>query len=142
MHIGKRWRKPSNYEGDALWSFGLYLQQSVTLRSVPLWSLSSTLRSTGDESYLHTCLGNQAVSLTVHPGTWTSHAATQGAEAICRRINDPAGLPACLGNQAVILRTPGTWPGHALSKEQEVICRQVQPTRLGCLLSLENQAMN
>ena len=47
-------------------------------------------------------------------------------EAICRRLNDPAGLQVSLGNQAVILQATGDLDGAMrLHKEEEAICRRL-----------------
>ena len=47
-------------------------------------------------------------------------------EAICRRLNDPAGLHRSLGNQALILQATGDLDGAMrLHKEEEAICRRL-----------------
>ncbi len=64
----------------------------------------------------------------------------QEEEAICRRLNDPAGLQACLGNQALILQATGDLDGAMrLHQEQEAICRRLNDPN-GLATSLVNQA--
>ena len=61
-------------------------------------------------------------------------------EAICRRINDPAGLQRSLGNQALILKDTGDLDGAMrLHKEKEAICRRLNDPD-GLAISLANQA--
>jgi hypothetical protein len=61
-------------------------------------------------------------------------------EAICRRLNDPAGLYRCLGNQALILKATGDLDGAMrLLKEAEAICRRLNDPA-GLAISLANQA--
>jgi hypothetical protein len=61
-------------------------------------------------------------------------------EAICRRLNDPAGLQRSLCNQALILWATGDLDGAMrLLKDQESICRKLQDPN-GLATSLANQA--
>ena len=62
-------------------------------------------------------------------------------EAICRRLNDPAGLSRSLGNQALILEDTGDLDGAMrLLKEEEAICRRLNDPA-GLSRSLGNQAL-
>jgi hypothetical protein len=61
-------------------------------------------------------------------------------EALCRRLNDPAGLQACLGNRALILKARGDLDGAMrLHKEEEALCRRLNDPN-GLAISLANQA--
>jgi tetratricopeptide (TPR) repeat protein len=62
-------------------------------------------------------------------------------EAICRHLNDPAGLQRSLGNQALILKATGDLDGAMrLLKEAEAICRRLNDPA-GLQRSLGNQAL-
>ena len=62
-------------------------------------------------------------------------------EAICRRLNDLAGLQASLGNQALILEDIGDLDGAMrLYKEVEAICRRINDPQ-GLHRTLGNQAL-
>ena len=64
----------------------------------------------------------------------------QEEEALCRRLNDPAGLQACLGNQALILKATGDLDGAMrLHQDQEALCRRLNDPN-GLAISLANQA--
>ena len=62
-------------------------------------------------------------------------------EAICRRLNDPAGLSSSLGNQALILKATGDLDGAMrLHREEEAICRRLNDPA-GLSRSLYNQGL-
>jgi hypothetical protein len=84
-------------------------------------------------------LGNQAVILRATGDLDGAMRLLKEQEAICRRLNDPAGLSRSLGNQALILKATGGLDGAMrLLKEQEAICRRLNDPN-GLAISLANQ---
>ncbi len=135
--------EPGTHDVSALWRLGLYLQGSGY--GAELLSLGSTLierfRASREDSSLQGCLGNQAVILQATGDLDGAMRLHQEKEAICRRLNDPAGLSRSLGNQAVILQATGDRDGAMrLLKEQEAICRRLNDPA-GLQACLGNQAL-
>ncbi len=135
--------EPGTHDVNAVWRLGWYLQNSgYGTELLSLWSyLIERFRASGEDARLQGCLGNQALVLRATGDLDGAMRLLKEQEAICRRLNDPAGLSRSLGNQALILQDTGDLDGAMrLLKEQEAICRRLNDPA-GLQASLGNQAV-
>ncbi|MGA7075901.1 MAG: DUF4062 domain-containing protein [Halobacteriota archaeon] len=98
-------------------------------------------RSSGEDTSLQTCLGNQANILHIRGDLDGAMALHKEQERICRELGNKDGLMRSLGEQANILHIRGDLDGAmALYKEEERMCRELG-NKDGLQISLGKQAI-